>query len=142
MAAKAAGVELVLTQVPGPNDYVTVFQAMTRDRIDAAFIPSFPRFFLEQAQIIDAAAKQRIPAVYEWGDMARAGGLMAYGAVLIDLHRRAARYVDQILKGARPGELPVEQPMKFELAINLRTAAALGIAIPQPLLLRADEVIR
>ena len=140
--ASAAKVEIVLTQVPGRNDYLSVFQAMTRDRIDAALVPSFPRFFLEQAQIFDAAANQRIPAIYEWGDMSRAGGLIAYGPVLIDLHRRAARYVDQILKGARPGELPVEQPTKFELVINLKTATALGMTIPQPLVLRADEVIR
>jgi putative ABC transport system substrate-binding protein len=92
--------------------------------------------------IIEAAAKQQIPAIYEWGENARAGGLMAYGPVIAELHNRVATYVDKILKGAKPGDLPVEQPTKFELVINLKTAKAVGVTIPQSLLLRADEVIQ
>jgi putative ABC transport system substrate-binding protein len=87
------------------------------------------------------AARRRIPAIYEWGENARAGGLMAYGPVLAELDRRAATYIDRILKGARPSDLPVEQPIKFELVINVKTAKALGLTIPPSLLLRADQVI-
>jgi putative ABC transport system substrate-binding protein len=101
---------------------------------------SFPRFYREHVLIMEAAAKRRIPTVYEWGDIARAGGLMAYGPVRAELDRRAATYVDRILKGAK-ADLPVEQPEKFELVINLKTAKALGLTIPQSLLLRADQVI-
>ena len=139
---QSAKLDLYPTEVPGSTGYEHVFEPMAADRIDALLVPSFPRFYLEQAQIIDAAARHRIPAMYEWGDMARAGGLMAYGPVFVELHRRVALYVDHILKGAKPASMPVEQPTKFELVINLRTAKALGITIPQSLLLRADEVVQ
>ena len=85
-------------------------------------VPSFPHFYREHRLIIEAAAQQRIPAIYEWGDMARAGGLMAYGPVRVDIHQRVATDVDKILQGAKPADLPVEQPTKFELVINLKTA--------------------
>jgi len=140
--AQAAGVELYMTDVPGAKDYEPVFQRMAADRVDALLVPSSPRFYLEHREIIAAAARHRIPAMYEWGELARAGGMIAYGPVLADLHRRSAVYVDRILKGAAPGSIPVEQPTKFELVINLATAGALGTTIPQSLLLRADEVIR
>ena len=140
--ARAAGVNLRTTQVPGSSGYEPIFEAMSKERADAILVPSFPRFYLEHPQIIAAAARHGIPAMYEWGDIARAGGLMAYGPVIAELQRRVALYLDQILKGAKPGDLPVEQPTKFELVINLKTAKSLGIAIPQSLLLRADEVIQ
>ena len=105
-------------------------------------VPSFPRFYRDHRLIIEAAAKYRTPAIYEWGDMARAGGLLAYGPVIADIDQRVATYVDKILKGAKPGDLPVEQPMKFELIINLKTAKALGMTMPPSLLLLADEVIQ
>jgi putative ABC transport system substrate-binding protein len=140
--ANAAKIELVMSQVPGQNGYDPVFAAIARDNIDAAMVPSFPRFALEYEGIVAAAAAQRVPAIYEWGYMARAGGLMAYGAEIAELEDRVADYVARILKGAKPANMPVEQPTKFELVINLRTAKALGIAIPQSLLVRADEVIQ
>jgi putative tryptophan/tyrosine transport system substrate-binding protein len=102
----------------------------------------FPRFFIDARQIVDLAARRRIPAVYEWSSMANDGGLMAYGPAYADLNGRAAAIVDRILRGAKPGDLSIEQPTKFELVINLKTAKALGLTIPPSVLGRADEVIQ
>jgi putative ABC transport system substrate-binding protein len=140
--AESHGAQLLISDVPGPGGYSATFAAMSKAKVEAVLVPSFPRFYREQASIVEAAAKHRIPAIYEWGVMARAGGLMAYGPVIAELNRRVATYVDKILTGAKPADLPVEQPTKFELVINLKTAKALGITIPQALLLRADEVIQ
>ena len=133
---------LRISDVPGPEGYDATFAALSQTPVDAVLVPSFPRFYREHQLIIEAAAQRRIPAIYEWGDMARAGGLMAYGPVRADIHQRAATYVDKILKGAKPADLPVEQPMKFELVINFKTAQALGLTIPPSLLFQATEVIR
>ncbi len=134
-------IHLFISDTPGPNGYGPVFAAMSKAKIDAVLVPSFPRFYQDHLLIIEAAAKQRLPAIYEWGENARAGGLIAYGPLLAELDRRVAVYIDKILKGAKPGDLPVEQPTKFELVINLKTAKALGLTIPQSLLVRADQVI-
>jgi putative tryptophan/tyrosine transport system substrate-binding protein len=98
-------------------------------------------FLVERRRLVDLAAKNRLPAVYTAREFVDAGGLMAYGPNVADLFRRAATYVDRILKGTKPGDLPVEQPTKFELVVNLKTAKAMGLTIPQSLLLRADQVI-
>jgi putative ABC transport system substrate-binding protein len=140
--AQSRGVQFLTSDVPGPGGYDATFAAMGKAKVEAVLVPSFPRFYREHRLIVEAAAKHRIPAIYEWGDMARGGGLIAYGPVIAELNRRVATYVDKIVKGAKPGDLPVEQPTKFELVINLKTAKALGITIPQALLLRADEVIQ
>ena len=118
-----------------------MFDAIGRGKVDAVLVPSSPRFYLEHRAIVEAVAKRRLPAMYEWGEIVRNGGLVGYGPDGGELIRRVATFVDRILKGARPGDLAVEQPTKFELVINLRTARALGLAIPQALLLQADEVI-
>lgn len=140
--ALVARAQLYLTDVPGAEGYEAIFDTLAKNRVDALLVPSFPRFYLEHQQIIEAAAKRRIPAMYEWGEIARAGGLMAYGPVIAELNRRVAAYVDRILKGAKPGDLPIERPAVFELVVNLKTARTLDITIPETILLRANEVIR
>jgi putative tryptophan/tyrosine transport system substrate-binding protein len=139
--AQRAKVQLRMIDIPGSNSYERAFATMATERVDALLVPSFPRFYQDQQQIVELARRRRIPAMYEWGDMARAGGLMGYGPVLVDLNRSVAIYVDKILKGVKPSDLPIEQPTKFELVINLKTAKAIGLTIPPSLLARADQVI-
>jgi putative ABC transport system substrate-binding protein len=140
--AETLGVQLHITAVGRESKgYQRAFDSMAKARVEALLVPSFPRFFIDARQIVDLAARRRIPAVYEWSSMAKDGGLMAYGPTYGDLNGRAATYVDKILKGAKPAELPIEQPTKFELVINLKTAKALGLTIPPSLLARADQVI-
>jgi putative ABC transport system substrate-binding protein len=139
--AQRSKIQLYITDVPEPGSYEPAFDAIAKEHVDALLVPSFPRFYQEQRQITEMAARRRVPAMYEWGDIARAGGLIGYGPVIAELNRRVARYVDKIVKGAKPADLPVEQPTKFELVINMKTAKALGLTVPQSVLLRADEVI-
>jgi putative ABC transport system substrate-binding protein len=141
--ADDAGVQLRVIQVTeGDDRYQRAFDALARAQVDALLVPSFPRFFKDARTIIDLAASKRIPAIYEWPSMAEDGGLMAYGPTKAELDERVASFVQRIIKGASPGELPIEQPSKFELVVNLKTAKALGLTIPPPLLLRADRVIQ
>jgi putative ABC transport system substrate-binding protein len=140
-AAKSLGITLTITEVQG-GDYESAFASMAATRPSALFVAGSTFFFRDRKRIIELAAKHRLPAIYEWPEQARDGGLMAYGTDLQEGYRRIASYIDRILKGAKPGDLPVEQPTKFALVINLKTARALGLAIPQSLLQRADEVIR
>jgi putative ABC transport system substrate-binding protein len=141
--AETLGVQLHITAVGRDSKgYQRAFDSMAKARVEALLVPSVPRFFIDARQIVDLAARRRIPAVYEWSSMARDGGLMAYGPAYADLNGRAAAIVDRILRGAKPGDLPIEQPTKFELVLNLKTAKALGLTIPQSLLQRADELIQ
>jgi putative ABC transport system substrate-binding protein len=141
VAARKLGVRLQFIEARGPDDLGKAFSDMTRARAGALTVLAGSMFFSERRRLVDMAAKNRLPAVYQWREGVDAGGLMAYGASVPDLFRRAATYVDKILKGAKPGDLPVEQPTKFELVINLKTAKALGLTIPPSLLQRADQVI-
>ena len=141
--AEVLGVQLHITAVGrGSEGYERAFDSMAKARVEALLVPSFPRFFRDAGRIIELAARRRIPAVYEWPAMAKDGGLMAYGPTFAELNGRVAAFVDRILKGAKPGDLPIEQPTKFELVINLKTAKALGLTVPPSLLGRADEVIQ
>ena len=141
-AAKALGIQLQVLAARGPEEFDGAFSAMIRGRSQGLIIDSPPVYFLHRKQLAELAVKARLPAMFGSREYAEAGGLMAYGASFADNHRRAAVYVDKILKGAKPADLPVEQPTKFELVINLKTAKALGLTIPPSLLGRADEVIQ
>ena len=141
VAARALGVRLQIVEARGPADFDRAFSDMTRARAGALAVLGSAIFNSERRRLVDLAAKHRLPTVYTSRDFVDAGGLMTYGPSLADSFRRAAAYVDKILKGTKPGDLPVEQPTKFELLINLRTAKALGLTIPPALLLRADQVI-
>jgi putative ABC transport system substrate-binding protein len=141
VAARALGMRLQVVEARGPEDFDRAFSDMTRARADAVTVQSTNIFFIERTRLADVAAKHRLPAIFLVRDFVQAGGLMSYGANVADLHRRAATYVDKILKGAKPGDLPVQQPTKFELVINLKTAKAIGLTIPPSVLARADQVI-
>ena len=140
-AARTLKVEVQSLEVKGPADFATVFELARQRRPDALFTIDDPLTLSQLHQILDFAAANRLPASYGIHEFAAAGGLMAYGASIPDLYRRAATFVDKILHGAKPRELPVEQPTKFELVVNLKTAKALGLTVPQTLLVAADEVI-
>jgi ABC-type uncharacterized transport system substrate-binding protein len=143
LQAAARGLRLTLqsVEVQEPYEFERAFAEMMRERPDALIVTADAIHQLRQAWIVEFAAKRRLPALYQLKEYVEAGGLMSYGASITDNYRRAATYVDKILKGAKPSDLPVEQPTKFELVINLKTAKALGLTIPQTLLLRADQVI-
>ena len=143
VAARALNVPLQIVQVQSPDEFESAFANMIRARVGAVIIQnSFLLGPQHLRSLADLAIKHRLPAMHPFRNFAEAGGLIAYGPHLGDLLRRAAVYVDKILKGAKPTDLPVEQPTKFELVINLKTAKALGLTIPQSVLLRADEVIQ
>jgi putative ABC transport system substrate-binding protein len=141
VAARALGVRLQVVEARGPADFDRAFSDMTRARAGALVVFGGPMFFNERRPLVDLAAKNRLPVVYSQREFVDAGGLLAYGVNIADMYRRAVTYVDKILKGAKPADLPVEQPTKFELVINLKTAKALGLTIPQSLLQRADHVV-
>jgi putative ABC transport system substrate-binding protein len=142
LAAGAFGVQLQHLDVRDPKDIETAFRAATKGRADAVLVLTSLVMNFRQKQIADLAIKSRLPAIYYATEFVEAGGLMTYGASITDLYRRAATYVDKILKGRKPADLPVEQPTKFELIINLKAAKQIGLTIPPNVLARADRVIK
>ena len=140
-AARTLGIQLRPAEVRSSAELDAAFTRMTRERVEAVLQFPSTLLFNERARLVALAAKHRIPAMFNAKEFVKLGGLIGYGADLPDLTRRSAAYIDKILKGAKPGDLPVEQPTKFEFAINLKTARALGLTIPPSLLLRADQVI-
>ncbi len=140
-AARAVGVQLRFADVRGADEFDRAFSTITTEPADALLVFPSPMLFIERRRIVDLAAKYRLPSMFVAREYVELGGLISYGANIDDLFRRSATFVDKILKGAKPADLPVEQPTKFELVVNLKTAKALGLAIPQSILARADEVI-
>ena len=141
-AARVLGIHLQMVEVDTADELEGAFAAMTRAGAEALFVFNSPFFFTHVRRIVELAAQHRLPGIYESRAHVVAGGLMSYNVSNAALFRRAASYVDRILKGAKPADLPVEQPMKFELVLNLKTAQALGITIPPTFLFQADEVIK
>ena len=139
-AARALGLEVVISEIRRAQDIVPAFEAL-KGRADALFVTPEPLVFTNRTRINILAAAARLPTIYGFREYVEAGGLVSYGTNLPDQFRRAGDFVDKILRGAKPGDIPVEQPTKFDLVINLTTASALGLTIPEPFLLRADEVI-
>jgi putative ABC transport system substrate-binding protein len=141
-AARVLGVQLQPLEVRAAEDIDRAFQAAIRGRANALIVVDDGLVFTHRARIVALAAKSRLPAIYPFREPVEAGGLMSYATNLADSNRRAATYVDKILKGAKPADLPVEQPTRFELVINMKTAKSLGLTIPQTVLIRADHVIQ
>lgn len=141
LAARSLGLRLRVVPVREPNEFDDAFATMKNERVPALLVIADPLVADSRDRIVAFAAANRLPAIYPYRLFVDAGGLMSYGADIRDLNRRAATYVDRILKGTKPAELPIEQPTKFELVVNLKTAKALGLTIPPSLLLRADHVL-
>jgi putative ABC transport system substrate-binding protein len=141
-AARILHVEVQALGVREPDDFAVAFSTMTRRRPDAMFLVADALTTMNRKQFVEFAATHRIPAMYEYGFIVRDGGLMSYGPSFEDGFRQAAVYIDRIFKGAKPADLPAEQPTRYYLAVNLKTAATLGLTIPASLLLRTDDVVR
>jgi putative tryptophan/tyrosine transport system substrate-binding protein len=142
VAARALGMRLQVVEARGPEDFDRAFSDMIQARAEALVVWATPVFNLGRGRLVQLAAMNRLPAVYSYRTYVDVGGLMSYGPDRPEMFRRAATYVDKILKGARPANLPIEQPTKFELVINLKTAKTLGLTVPPSVLARADEVIQ
>jgi putative ABC transport system substrate-binding protein len=141
-ATPSLSIELSFVGVRTPKEIGPAFSAVSREHAQALYIIEGPLFFTHRMTLLKLASSARLPVIYAYRAFAEEGGLMSYGTSLSDLMRRSAWYVDKILKGAKPGDLPIEQPTKFELVVNLKTAKALGLIIPESVLLQADEVVR
>jgi putative ABC transport system substrate-binding protein len=143
VAARSLGVQLQVQYAREPHEIDGAFAAMSRQGASAVMVVSgSPMFYAERTRIATLALKARLPTMSEYRELVDVGGLMSYAANFPDLMRRSAYYVDKILKGAKPADPPVEQPTRFELVLNLKTAKAIGITIPESILLRADEIIQ
>jgi len=142
LAAGAFGVKLQHLDVVSPKDIETAFRAASTGHADAVLVLNSAILLSQRRQLVDLAVKSRLPAIYNVPEFVEDGGFMSYGVSFIDLHRRAATYVDKILKGAKPADLPVEQPRKFDFVINLKAAKQIGVTIPPNVLARADKVIK
>ena len=141
-AARTMALEVQVADARLPEQYPDAFASMTRGGARAVFVTTDPVLSSNRGRIMQLAASHRLPAIYEWPEIVEAGGLLSYGPTLAEINTRVAAYVDKILKGAKPADLPVERPTRFELAVNLKTAAALGITIPPAVVARAQRVIR
>jgi putative ABC transport system substrate-binding protein len=141
-ASEALGLRIQSLEVREPNNLEGAFQAALKGRAGGFTVEPSPVFTTNRHRILSFAAKNRLPGIYPWREYVEDGGLMSYAPNLSDLYRRAAYYVDKILKGTKPADLPVEQPTKFEFIINLKTAKQIGLTIPQSVLYRADKVLK
>ena len=142
VAARSFGAQVQVLEAPNPDQLDSAFAAMTKEHATALLVLTDSTFLGQQKRIANLAARSRVPALYSQKEFVEVGGLISYGPSLHDMFRHAATHVDRILRGAKPGDIPVEQPTKFELVINLKTAKGLGLTIPKDMLLRADEVIK
>jgi putative ABC transport system substrate-binding protein len=142
LVARALGLSVRSWEVRDADDFEKVFAALNKQRPDGLYVTGGPLMRTNEKRIAGFALKSRLPSMYNRREFVEAGGLMSYGVDIADTHRRVAYYVDRILKGAKPADLPVEQPTKFELVINLKTAKQIGLTIPQSMLYRADKVIK
>jgi len=140
-AARPLGIQLQMVEAKEVADFDRAFAAMVKERAEAVIVLVNPMFNVQRGHIIERADKHRLPAIYEWKEFVRSGGLISYGADVQDIYRRAAGYVDKILKGAKPADLPVEGPTRFDVSVNLKTAKALGLTIPQSILSQALETL-
>ena len=141
-AARPLGIQLQVVEAREVADFDRAFAAMVKERAEAVIVLVNPMFNVQRRHIIERAYKHRLPAIYEWKEFVQSGGLISYGADVQDIYRRAAGYVDKILKGAKPADLPVEGPIRFDVSVNLRTAQALGLTIPQSILSQAVETLK
>ena len=140
-AARSIGVEIQVVEAAKVDDLDAAFSAMAKERADGLIVLVNPMFFVHRQHIIERAAKHRLPAIYEWKSFVQSGGLISYGADVPDIYRRAAGFVDKIVKGAKPADLPVEGPKLFDMAVNLKAAKALGVTIPESIVKQAVQVI-
>ena len=140
-AARSIGVEIQVVEAAKFDDFDAAFSAMAKERADGLIVLVNPMFFVQRQHIIERAAKHRLPAIYEWKSFVQSGGLISYGADVPDIYRRAAGFVDKIVKGAKPADLPVEGPKLFDMAVNRKTARALGMTIPESIVKQAVQVI-
>ena len=142
LAAKAFGVKVQYLEITSPKDIDTAFRTAAKGSANGVVVLTTQVLVAERAQVAELAAKNRLAGIYPWPEFVEAGGLMSYGTSYADLYRRATTYVDKILKGRAPADLPVEQPIKFEFIINLKIAKQIGLTIPPNVLARADRVIK